>query len=85
MDKPWDPHALRRCVFTKTQTHKSRLERLDNVLSAFALGDATSLQGKHILLVDDVMTTGATLEACGLLLLQVSGVRLSMVTIAMAK
>ena len=81
---PFDDKALRRTQHTETQTHKSRIERFDNVSAAFAVAQAETLQGKHLLLVDDVLTTGATLEACGLKLLEIPGTRLSLATIAIA-
>lgn len=77
-------NGLVRQVFTETQTQKSRDERLKNVSEVFAVGNVKDLEGKHILLVDDVMTTGATMEACGLKLLAVPGTKLSMATIAIA-
>ena len=70
--------------FTETQTLKHRTERWENVSGSFAVNNAAALKGKHLLLVDDVVTTGATLEACGNILLQVEGVRLSIVTLAHA-
>ena len=84
MQKPWLKNGLVRNVFTETQTQKSRAERLENVSEVFAVSDAKKLQGKHILLVDDVMTTGATLEACGAKLLAMPGTKLSLATIAIA-
>jgi ComF family protein len=84
MDKPWLKDGLIRPVFTETQTQKSRAERLENVSEVFQAGNAKKLEGKHILLVDDVMTTGATMEACGTKILAMSGTRLSMATIAIA-
>lgn len=80
---PYHSQGLIRRVFTKTQTKKSRFERFDNVAKVFEIGEI-DLQNKHILLVDDVLTTGATLEACGLALAEVTGIKLSMATIAMA-
>ncbi|MBV6652155.1 MAG: ComF family protein, partial [Mameliella sp.] len=62
----------------------SRSERQINVGSAFELAPQLDLNGKHILLVDDVVTTGATLEACGIQLLQIENLRLSMAAIAIA-
>ncbi len=76
--------VLKRDTFTDTQTHKSRQERMDNVFTAFALDQPAPVKGKHILLVDDVVTTGATLEACGAQLLRVEGVQLSLATIGFA-
>lgn len=76
--------ALVRPFFTSTQTRKKRMERFDNVSDVFALTHPDRLRGKHLLLVDDVLTTGATLETCGQLLLSLPGTRLSMATIAIA-
>jgi ComF family protein len=84
MGIPWTPQAMARRRHTATQTHKSRLDRLHNVGELFAIADPHLLEGRHVLLVDDVMTTGATLEACALKLLELPGVRLSMATIAFA-
>ena len=85
MEKPWLKKALKRISHSPSQTQKTRFERLKNVMSAFELDQSHKLQFKHILLVDDVLTTGATLESCGLKILEVPGTRLSMATIAMAR
>jgi ComF family protein len=79
-----DTSALIRKEFTITQTEKSRIERFENVIKAFEIRHPKRLKNKHILLVDDVVTTGATLEACGVKLQQMEGVQLSMATIAIA-
>lgn len=84
MRKPWLKNGLVRTSFTESQTQKSRAERLENVMEVFAVGNAAQLAGKHILVVDDVMTTGATLEACGLKILELPGTKLSFATIAIA-
>jgi len=55
---------LVRKVATATQTRKSRLERWENVEAVFDVRHPERLRGKHIMLVDDVLTTGATIEAC---------------------
>jgi predicted amidophosphoribosyltransferase len=60
------------------------MERFQNVDSLFGLRKPQLLEGKHILLADDVLTTGATLEICGHTLLQAKGTRLSCATIAIA-
>lgn len=74
--------GLTRTRYTQTQTKKSRADRVANLKEAFEVSHPEKIRGKHILLVDDVLTTGATLEACALALLQVDGVRISMATIA---
>ena len=56
---------LQRKRFTETQTKKHRTERWENVAGSFIVKDPTLAGTQHILLVDDVITTGATLEACG--------------------
>ncbi len=85
LEVPWYSRVLVRSSFTETQTAKSRMDRFQNVVNAFEVKKPELLKGKHILLVDDVITTGATLEACGIKLLEVEGTRVSMATIAIAK
>ncbi len=75
-------NAVSRSVFTNTQTHKNRISRWQNMEGVFAVKDETLLRNKHILLVDDVITTGATLEACGTEILKVKGTKLSIATVA---
>jgi len=75
---------LKRDVFTETQTSKNRVERWENVEKAFTLRHSDYLQNKHILLVDDVLTTGSTLEACTQLLLSAPNCKVSIVTLAFA-
>ncbi len=77
--------VLLRVKHTETQTRKSIWERWQNVETVFTLGDTRKLSDKHILLVDDVMTTGATLEACAEKLLELGNVQLSIATIAWAE
>ena len=75
---------LIRVVATDTQTHKSRFARFQNMQQVFSVANPEKLAGKHILLVDDIVTTGSTLEACGMELLKVPGLTLSIATIAYA-
>jgi ComF family protein len=70
--------------FTETQTKKQRTERWENVASSFHVNNPKELKNKHVLLVDDVVTTGATLEACGAEILTVNGAMLSIATLASA-
>jgi ComF family protein len=81
---PVHAHALARQRSTQTQTRKQRMGRWENVDGSFAVADAAVLEGRHILLVDDVVTTGATLDACGNTLLSVPGTALSIATLACA-
>ncbi len=80
--KPVENQVAIRKLNTETQTHKSRTSRWQTMQFAFAINDREALQGKHVLLVDDIVTTGATLEACGEVLLSVAGVKLSIATVA---
>ena len=70
--------------FTETQTRKKRTERWQNVDGSFAVTHKEEYQDKKILLIDDVLTTGATLEACGRALLQIPGIQLAIATLAYA-
>lgn len=69
---------------TETQTHKHRIERWENVEGSFRVLHPQKLEGKNILLVDDVITTGATLEACSQALIKIPGIELSIATLAIA-
>jgi ComF family protein len=84
MNKPLVTGNLVRVVHTATQTRKGRFERWENVSGIFKVNKPDLLTGKHVLIVDDVITTGATLEACCEPLLKVSGVKVSIATIACA-
>jgi ComF family protein len=79
---PLNPGLLFRTSYTSTQTRKSKYDRWKNVESMFKVRDKNAIKGKHILLVDDVITTGATLEACALGLLLEERVRVSIAAIA---
>ena len=75
---------LIRTRHTDSQTHKTRIERLDNMKGVFALKNPDELKGKHILLIDDVITTGATTEACWMALRSVEGVQISIASLAIS-
>jgi ComF family protein len=64
LGKPFAEDALVRVVNTDTQTRKSRYSRWENVKDIFKANKPEMLAGKHVLLVDDIITTGATIEAC---------------------
>jgi len=76
--------VISRPQHTETQTKKGRVERWKNIEGKFILKDANAIANKHILLVDDVVTTGATLEACGIELLKAENTKLSIATLCMA-
>lgn len=75
-------NAIIRIKKTETQTHKSRLQRWKNMEDTFKLLDSRQILNKHILLVDDVVTTGASLESCALVLQRVQGVKISIACLA---
>lgn len=64
MGMPCMEDGLIRLVDTDTQTRKSRYSRWENVKDIFDVSNVAALKGKHVLLVDDIITTGATIEAC---------------------
>ena len=64
LEKPIDIQTLERRFFTATQTRKKRFDRWENVDTGFGLVHPETFAGRHVLLIDDVITTGSTLEAC---------------------
>jgi ComF family protein len=80
-----EDNNLVRVKATATQTHKSRFSRFENMQEVFVVKNPQRLENKHVLLVDDIVTTGSTLEACGLQLLKIPGLKLSIATIAYAE
>ena len=85
MSRPVDIQTLVRLVRTSSQTRKSRYDRWENVKDAFGVKNPSTIIGKHILLVDDVLTTGATLEACASVLLDIENTRVSVATLGYAQ
>jgi ComF family protein len=82
---PWSARALRRTEYTDSQTSKNRTERWFNVATVFEVAEPAAVVGKRVLVVDDVLTTGATLEACAVALLAAGCREVSIATIACAE
>lgn len=82
---PVDAASITRSKYTETQTRKSVFQRFENVDTIFSVSRPGDLAGKHILLVDDVLTTGATIISAGEVLRQIPGIRLSVLTLSMAR
>ena len=75
---------LKRIVFTSTQTRKTRFERWKNVKGIFEVSHPQQFENKHVLLIDDVVTTGSTIEACAVALQKTKGIKISIATLAYA-
>jgi ComF family protein len=84
LDAGLETRCLIRKVNSKTQTRKVRFDRWENVENIFGIKNPERIRDRHILLVDDVLTTGATLEACAQALLEAPGIKVSIATIAYA-
>ncbi len=85
LNTKWSEKEIQRIKDTETQTQKSRVERIENVRDIFIITEPRNLLGKHILLVDDVITTGATLESCSEAILMKADCKLSLAAMAIAK
>jgi len=81
---PVEIQSLIRVKVSATQTKRSRFERWTNVEGIFKVVNPEIIAGKHILLVDDVITTGSTIEACANELLKIGNVKVSVVALAYA-
>ena len=81
----YDPTFLYRAVNTKTQSKKNRLGRTENIQDIFKTNLHSEYQNKHFVLVDDVITTGATLEACAKALQKIPGSKISIICMAIAE
>ena len=78
-------NVVRRTHFSQSQTTLHARERLHNAANAFRLDDARRIAGKHILLIDDIVTTGATVIACGRELAKAPDVRISILSLGLTK
>jgi len=81
---PFEENVLVRKLYTKTQSKKNLLGRSENIENIFDVEFNESHHNKHFLLADDVLTTGATLEACSKALLKIPGIKVSIICMAMA-
>ena len=84
MDIPFSADALIKNLPTETQTRKHRYERYENVDRVFELNKPALMEGKHVLLVDDVITTGSTLTSCAEAILELPGTQVSIAAMACA-
>ncbi len=85
LSKPVSSGNLVRVVFTPTQTRRNRFERWQNVEGIFRVIRREEFQDKHVLVVDDVITTGSTLEAAVAVLLKAGAAKVSIATLACAE
>lgn len=81
---PYEENILQRKLYTKTQTKKDLLGRSDVIDSVFEISFTENHHDKHFLLIDDVLTTGSTLEACSRALLKIPNSKISIVCMAMS-
>jgi len=79
---PYYADILKGKVSLKTQTHKSRIDRLKHLEDNFELTNKELLENRHVLLIDDVVTTGATLEACCIQLNRTKNIKISIATMS---
>jgi len=85
LDVPMRENVIVKSIYTKSQTKMGRIERIKNVFDSFDLKDENGIQGRHILIVDDVLTTGATIEACARKLMEAENIKISIATACLAR
>lgn len=82
---PVAKNVVKRISFKKSQTKMNRWQRLDNVKDVFEIKDTTLPKGKHILLIDDIVTTGTTIISCAQELMKCGNVRFSVLSLGLTK
>lgn len=82
---PIETRSVRRKIFTGSQTSRNRWQRVENVADAFELVDAGPVHARHVLIVDDVVTTGATIRACAQQLVKAGVAKISVLAFGFAK
>jgi ComF family protein len=82
LNAEYNPSVLIKTTNTKTQVFKDRLKRISNNNTNFKIVNGGRLENKHILIVDDIITTGATIEDCSNTLLEINGIKLSLATMS---
>jgi ComF family protein len=83
--QPISDQLVRRTHFVKSQTQMGRRERQENVADVFEVKNLDGIHGRHLLLIDDVVTTGATITACARELLKAGDVTLSILSLGFVK
>lgn len=85
LNRAYVDDVLFRTTNTRTQVFLTRFFRASDIINSFDVRERDSLKGKHILLVDDLITTGGTIEGCALALQKIQGIRVSVAVMAIAR
>ena len=85
LDIPFETEVVKRIIHTSSQTKKTRFERFQNVENIFEVIDAEKIKDKRIAIIDDVLTTGSTIESLAATLLNEGCKDISVITIATAQ
>ena len=85
LNMPVEAKLIKRLVNTGTQTSRTRYERWENVKGTFEVTSPEKLVNRHVLLVDDVITTGSTFEACASAIIAIPGTQVSVAALAYVK